>query len=81
MKFAVVVPPSVSTLLDNVGVVLTAAVLYTTPLAVSPEPAMVWPPVEAAVLVIEEAATVVATVGAESKGTTSPVFSSIAPAA
>jgi hypothetical protein len=41
---------------------------------------MVWPPVEAEVLVMEEAATVVATVGAEIKGTTSPVFSNMAPA-
>jgi hypothetical protein len=41
---------------------------------------MVWPPVEAEVFVMEEAATVVATVGDASNGTTSPVFSSIAPA-
>ena len=63
VKFAVAVPPSVSTLLDNVGVVLTAAVLYTTPLAVSPDPAMVWPPVEAALFVIEDAVVVVVIVG------------------
>ena len=63
VKFALVVAPSVRTLLDNVGEVLTAAVLYTTPFAESAEPAIPWPPVEDVLLVMEEAMAVVVIVG------------------
>jgi len=59
VKLAVVVPPSVSTLLERVGVVVTAAVLYTTPFADSEDPLMLWPPEEAVVLVIDVADVVV----------------------
>ena len=74
MKLAVVVVPSVSTLFDSVGLVLTAAVLYTSPLAESAEPVIPCPPEEAVVAVIDEAAVVVVILGTASRGTNSPVL-------
>jgi hypothetical protein len=59
VKLALVVVPSVSTLFESVGEVLTAAVLYTTPLADNADPVMPCPPVLADVFVIDDAAVVV----------------------
>ena len=61
MKFAVPVPSSVFVESDTVGAV---AVFQTTPLEVMFVPDSVCPPNEAVVFVIEDAATVVVTVGA-----------------
>jgi hypothetical protein len=73
VKFAVVVPPSASTLFDKVGNVLTAAVLYTTPLAVREEPVIACPPEDAALLDTDVAETVVVTVGGASEIASLPI--------
>jgi hypothetical protein len=73
VKFALVVVPSVSTLFESVGEVLTAAVLYTTPFAESADPVMPWPPVEAALLVMDDAVVVVVMVGAVSAMPSLPI--------